>query len=775
MAVRASRRWATFTVAVATSMTLSSLTAAWATDKEERRQQLLKQLQAIQNELKALDEQPTPEPAPPPPSPTVTEEKPPELPPVQVTASPLQVTSPMAAPPVGSTVSTIERDDFEFTRGFSINELYEETPGIFSKQGNGPRDVGISIRGSGAKVGFGVRNIKVYEDWFPVTQSDGLSRTDITDPHAYEGVDIIRGPSSARYDNYALGGAVNYRLRKGRDINGLEVGNDFGSFGYHNHYLTLGGLRDAFEYTLFTSYVAADGFLRHSDFHSVTENILASYAINPTAALTFKFINNDTTTHVPSRLSLNQFRADPFSAGTVSVAVAGSANRTLTAEQVEQSREDRRTIVGARYDQKIFDSTTVSATGVFDLKDINQTFGTIVDNENPNFNGMLDIVNERPLWDMPARHYLGIFGNYMEQEAATFFNLGNGHGTRGALQSGTRGHFRNLGGRIREELTFLPGWTLVLGLGGEHSEVTGELRSRIAAETFRYIRFSRTFGNVAPEAALVYSPSADFMARLRVSTGYGIPGFGNLTTTANGLPGNNTTLKAQKNLGVELGFDARRLFGVLDLGVTGYYEFFKDEFNTVSPGAGLSAFTTNAPASEHRGMELFATLRPFAQLAGWEAWQGLYLRSAYTFNDHYYTDFKELVGGVRFDRDGKEIPGVERSFLNAKLGYESPWRLGGWLEVNYVDDYFINNSNTLRAPGYHVLNANLHYDRALKGPFLRGFEVFFDVRNLLDDTYIESAIPVSDDLVQTRASLDGKQAFFTGSPRAFYGGVRLKF
>jgi iron complex outermembrane receptor protein len=752
---------------VASLLVSSLVTSAFAQDKDARREELLRQLEKIQAELKALDATTpaTPPPAPEPPR-TVQEEQPPTLAPVQVVGSAL------LAPTPDQASSTVERDDIKWTRGFSINELVEETPGIFAKQSNGPRDLSISIRGSNAKVGFGIRNIKVYEDGFPVTQSDGLSRSDITDPHAYEGVDIIRGPSSARYDNYALDGVINFRLRKGRDIDGVEVGNDFGSFGYHNHYVALGGLRGGFEYSLFGSYVAADGFLRHSDFHSATENMLLSYAIDPTRSLTFKFINNDTTTNVPSRLSLNQFRADPRSAGTVSVAVAGAASRTVTAEQAAQAREDRRTIVGARYDQQLFGNTTASLTGTFDLKDINQTFGTIGDNENPNFNAMLDVTNTLPLGGLTARHYVGLFANYMEQEASTFFNLADGVGTRGSLQSGTRGHIRNLGGRLREELTLAPGWTVVAGLGGEYSEVIAQLRTRSAADRYAIIEVDRSFGNVAPEAALVYAPTSDVTAHVRVGTGYGIPGFGNLTTTASGLPGNNSTLKAQTNVGVELGVDARKLFGMLDLGVTTYYEWWQNEFNTVSPAAGLSAFTTNAPASEHRGVEVFAMLRPLLDVAGLE---GLYLRAAYTFQDQFYTSFNELISGVRFNRSGKEIPGVERSFLNGKLGYESPWSVGGWLEVNYLDDYFVNNSNTLTAPGYHVLNANLHYGRKLDGPFLRGFEAFFEVRNLLDTTYVESAVPVADDLVPTQAGNNAKQAFFTGASRSVFGGVRFRF
>jgi outer membrane receptor protein involved in Fe transport len=59
---------------------------------------------------------------------------------------------------------------------------------------------------------------------FPVTQPDGNSRTDSTDPHADSGIDVVRGPSSAMYGNYATGGAINFMTRPGHDIQGVEFG-----------------------------------------------------------------------------------------------------------------------------------------------------------------------------------------------------------------------------------------------------------------------------------------------------------------------------------------------------------------------------------------------------------------------------------------------------------------------------------------------------------------------------------------------------------------------
>ena len=96
---------------------------------------------------------------------------------------------------------------------FSVSDLVKDSPGVSVKQGNGPRDIGLSIRGSNARNGFGVRDIQVFEDGFPVTQPDGLSRTDLTDPHAYAGVDVFRGPSSVLFGNYATGGAINFFAR----------------------------------------------------------------------------------------------------------------------------------------------------------------------------------------------------------------------------------------------------------------------------------------------------------------------------------------------------------------------------------------------------------------------------------------------------------------------------------------------------------------------------------------------------------------------------------
>ena len=111
----------------------------------------------------------------------------------------------------------------------------ESLPGVVLRQANGPRDFSMMIRGQGAKTTFAIRDIKIYEDGFQQTQSDGLSRLDMQDPWFMRSVEVTRGASSSSYDNYALGGMVQFRTRRGSDINGVETFLSGGSYGYHKY------------------------------------------------------------------------------------------------------------------------------------------------------------------------------------------------------------------------------------------------------------------------------------------------------------------------------------------------------------------------------------------------------------------------------------------------------------------------------------------------------------------------------------------------------------
>ena len=710
--------------------------------------------------------------------------------------------------PAGQTETTVARSQFDNRPSFSAGDILRESPGISLKQGNGPRDVGISIRGSNARNGFGIRNLVIFEDGFPVTQPDGLSRSDLIDPHAYGAVDVIRGPSSALYGNYATGGALNFRTRPGGSIDGVEYGVDGGSFGYVNNYLAAGKKIRDFEASLFASDVRGDGFIQNSWYNTQTVNLLATLKATPDDRFTVKFINNELSTRLPVRLTLNQFSQNPFQAGcdvaggtgcgSVSLFNNGfnGSKSSVTAVQAGLGRNDRRTIVGGRWEHDFDKTTTWRNQFVFDDRNISQpTSGTSAIGDFPSYNYMSDVTKRGEIFGMESTGYFGGFYNTLTASSDTRNVMPGGNATLGLLASNQYSETTNYGVRAREELRVNASLTAIAGIGWESTELKGintvykyntvnVPTATIAPLTTADLRFQ----NTAPELALIYRLSDAWQVHGRVATGYGTPQVGNLFVLPNGDFGNNTGLKTQTNLGYDLGADWTPNNAV-KVSATAFYEFFNNELvsqATARSDGATPANTTymfNAPKSEHRGVEL---------AADWRFYPGWQVTAAYTYLDEIYTDYTEnLASGARtfsFNRVGNKIPGVSPNELTARLGYDQmngPLKgLGGFVEVQWKDAFYMDNANLLKAPGYELVNLNVHYTTDLVSDTFKSLNLFVEVRNLFDRTYVASANNLTNTVtaagVQNPASvLAGATAatgtIYAGSPRAFIAGMKIAF
>ncbi|HEY6085147.1 MAG TPA: TonB-dependent receptor [Nitrospira sp.] len=735
-----------------------------------REQELRKQLRDILHELEELQhkkESTTPEIERPP---IVRETTPAELetttetiPVFELTDTSIVSTRFQRRPEGISLSSTVPAEtDSQPTR--TMQESLQSLPGIALRQANGPRDFSIMIRGQGAKTAFAVRDIKVYEDGFIQTQSDGLSRLDMQDPWFMRSTEVTRGASSSLYDNYALGGMVQFRTRRGSDINGFETFLSGGSFGYFKQAFAIGQHTDRLDLAMFASNVAEDGFIRNSNYNTQTLNFNFRFKVDDKQNFYFKAISNWLDTRVPTRLTQAQFIADERQAGgSQTTCVSGTYNAgCANAIALNQGRVDRRTIVGGMYERQLDASTLFTVEADYDVKDINQYFSQITDNVNPNFKTYTDLRHDGRLGDMPLKSYVGFFANNMEQEGQTFQNLATGFGTRGTLLQNNRGRINNIGGRIREELEFVPKWVFAAGLGFEQSQLTidtinydnnGAVASRPSAP--------RDFTNWAPEASLTWKPTEDYRYWVRSSTGYGIPTFANLTRDpVTGLPGSNFNLKPQKNWNNEIGTESK-LTKDLMVQLVGFWTFFKNEIITETISGGNTA-SINADSSQYRGIEASYDWRPLS---------GLRLSGAYTHIQAKYINFSDVTATGALSRDGKAVPNVPTDILNLKVEYDHhPTGWGGWLEGNYFNSYFLNNNNTFGIPSYFIGTANIHKTVEVKNSWFRFAKFYLQLDNIADKKYAASGQVITG---ETTAQAAGQQAFFAGYGRAIYGGVTL--
>src|SRR5690606_17328618 len=128
----------------------------------------------------------------------------------------------------------------------NLSETAARVPGVVVNNRNNPaQDLGIQIRGFGARSAFGVRGVRLYQDGIPLSMPDGQGQTGTFNLDTAQRVEYLRGPFSALYGN-SSGGVVQIFTEDGPADPTLSGGVTFGSYGTHRETVTYGGDFDNF-------------------------------------------------------------------------------------------------------------------------------------------------------------------------------------------------------------------------------------------------------------------------------------------------------------------------------------------------------------------------------------------------------------------------------------------------------------------------------------------------------------------------------------------------
>lgn len=727
--------------------------------------------------------------------------------------SPARLKQPIYHDPPGQTTTTVHQKFLKTTPMFTVQEMLQYSPGVSFNQGGFPREFTISIRGSGNRLNTGVRNIQMFEDGFPLVTADGNGRTEILDPHAYSAIDVYRGPSSAMFGNHAYGGAINFRTYSGAQIDGADTGSEAGSFGYVNNYVRVGKKVGDFDVALFASDARGDGFLFHNAYSNQTANLLAKWTPAPSDRFILKYLFNNAFSEMNLTTPLTTYYLNPFQYGC-GVAIAnnpycfstiaprngvtgGGPALQQSFAQMGSHAHLLRHITGLRWEHDFDNDTTLRTQVTYNyLDNVNGTavpprlgaFGIpTLRGPSVGLNVMTDITSFAPLFGYPARHYLGFVYENTKSTFQTFTQVANvwNYGMAGGAAGKADSYHSNISLRAREEVALSKDLTAVVGFSSNWNRVWGvntvynyrqpTLLMNLPSET----AVDNDYWNTAPEVSLTYRFAPDWQLRTRYAAGYGTPTFSMLTQTPNGV-GANPSLKAQTNMGVDVGVDWTP-GPDLTVSLTGYHEWFRNEILTLFAGfPALTVYSINLPSSIHRGIELSTDWRPY------EGWQFI---TAYSHNQQFITNFIEQLpaGGsvtaVR-DRSGKWIPNVAPHTLTARAAYDVPHGefkgVGAFVEYVFKSSYNIDPANLLRLPGYGLVNFNIHYNRDIADFYFRNVEVYVSLNNAFDRKFVAGAGVAQNTVIgalETPGLLlaNSVAAIKAGQPRAVIGGVKLKF
>lgn len=620
-------------------------------------------------------------------------------------------------------------------------------PGI-SAQSAGNEGVKVSVRGSGLNRAPGAHasGLSVSLDGLPLTGPGGTPY-ELLEPLWLSRVEVLRGANGFERGALALGGAVNYITRSGRDTPGLELHYEAGARGYQKRGISVGGVHDAVDYFLAYTDTEYDGYQQHAAGKGKGAVANLGWQLTPDLETRFFLRYRETDHETPGRLTRAQIRNDPRA--------ANPANLAIDARRPQPGS----TWIGNTTTYTIDEDASLQAGLVYHTypMDLNESL----------YRQQLDYANLNGTLDYRRRHAL--FGH----DSVTTIGLRVTHdldaNVRETLRFASNGYAAGTHTRDFEHY----GTDSVLHVGNDLA-LSDTLRLQTGLALIHTRRDVQVTWPATPEKLSErqwdYAPRLGFTWQQTPQTQW----FGNLSRSvepahpwsmiwgsnqyfAAGNGASTGRQRAPVNLDnqtattLELGVRGDSALGRWEL--TGYYARLNHELLTVEvqPVPNLFIAESNASPTVHRGIE-----------AGLDSalWQGvggrLSLRQAYTFSDFRYRD------DARFGSN--RLPGLPRHYYQAELRYDHLAGFYAGLNTEYASKMFVDYANSMAADSHVIFGTRIGYD----APGGR-WQAWAELRNLSDRHYAATVTPGYDD-----AGKDVARST-PGDGRGVYAGVRWRF
>ena len=653
------------------------------------------------------------------------------LAPVTVTAT--RTTTPVYQVPLAVTV--IGQQQLQNKRGYSLDEAIASVPGVFAQSRYGASDIRLSIRGFGAR-GAGDRSnagtsrgIRVLIDGIPETEPDGRTSFDLVDLAAASGIEVVRSNASALWGN-AGGGVVAIRTVPEFDQPFGKATQMAGSYGFMRTALQGGTLLGPASLAITFTNTMQDGYRAHSDSRRALVNAsLTSPLGSSTDVGIFVAAANDLF-HIPGPLTMERALQDPR-----------SANATYATR--DERRYNRLARVGLSLSHDLSGESSISGMLFVNPKVLERSErGTYRDFNRHHFGGNLVYRAAHSLGNGMSGEAVAGADGAMQDGTVLFYSL-TPQGTRGTeLRDNKAEGALNTGVFAQERIRFTQ--RLDLDVGARWDRIRYDYRNFIDPALDAVRDFSRVTPRVGVNVRL--SPTHSLYA----SVGGGVEApAGNETDPASTFGQDTVTainplLEPIHSTTYEVGTKQLTILSGGPLTAITYEIALYDTrvTNEIVPYRG-GRFYFTAGRANRMGAELGATLTGSSDLE---------ITGSATFSRNRYLRY--TVDSVHYGRPGRsadysgnDIAGVPSSYYSLAASRTISRRVPVALRamLRGVGDYFIDDANAVKVPGYRVLNATLSTARDIPvGAF--AMRAFVTAENVLNRRYIGSAF-VNPDVV----------------------------
>ena len=599
----------------------------------------------------------------------------------------------------------------------SLQDYLTTVPGLYAQNTqNFAQDLRLSIRGFGARSGFGIRGIQLIVDGIPETTPDGQGQLDNLPLGLIQSLTVLRGPASSFYGN-ASGGVIQINTLEDFEDNFIRLRLQGGTYSSRNFAATVGLKKNKTKAVFYQNHSESKGYRNHSQYKQRVFNARVWHDLSGSSQIRWQF----NYTHSPYAYD------------------AGGINLDMVEENRKQARSQNESF-------QTYETVNHLKTGL----QWEKQFSNKLRWESYAFYAHRDFVGRLPFGfggfvDL-KRDYYG-FGTALEFQPQNHHRMQLRFSM--ADQKDHRQRFQNLNGSPgdntldQDELFFNTAFSFLDEIKWSFGLLRLGLRYDLQSLGTQRESDEVKLNSFNPSIGFTYTKWGDHVMFVSYSSSFETPTLNELSANPSGNVGFNIDLSPSEAHNFEWGWRYTTPENTLEATI-----YAINTQNEILPYE-LSAFPDrdfyrNAGATTRRGIELFWE----HQKGPWE-WVVSYNYASLKFDDYVLVD-KDL--------SGNQLPGVPKQQFTASLQYNFFEGWGTILQTQYSGNLYADDANQTQVEDYFLANFRLwkSHDH---------LSFFAGINNLLDTAYFDNI----------RINAFGKRYFEPAPMRNFYLGMSINF
>ena len=643
----------------------------------------------------------------------------------------------------------VSSTQLELGKSATTEEIFALVPGVYAKS-PGNEGTKVSIRGSGINRGPGAHasGVHVLLDGIPFTGPGGTPY-ELLEPLWLDRAEIFKGANGFDQAALALGGAVNYVTKTGKEVKPLQLRYELGSRGFQKYALSSAQNIDDLDYYISINSSSYDGYQQHSQGESrgIAANI--GYQIDPQLETRFYFRYRETEHQTPGRLTKAQIKNDPRA--------ANAYNLQYDAKRIQPGSTWLANKTTFNFDH----GGTLQASLAYHHYPIDiQESPYRTDVEYSDVTAQLSYLQPYHLFGLNSRAKASIRSTTHRPDSGVTESLRfntNGYAVGTITRQYTyRGSDNVI--QLSNESEIHPNLWLTTGVATIYTQRGSEVYYPATHE-----KLSESSWDVAPRLGVLYQIHPTLQVYSNFSKTVEPPHPWSLIWSSNqyfpqgsgpavGRQRAPIHLNHQKAQTFELGGRGETTIGIWDLNY--YYSKVKNELLSVeiSPMPNPVIAESNASDTIHQGIEAGLSSKFFSH----DRLGDLSLRQAYTYNDFRYKN--DPVFGKN------QLPGLPKHVYQAQLRMDFCNGLFTSLNTEYASQIPVDYANSFYTDAYNTWGMSIGYQ-----PASQKWNTWIDFKNIANQHYAATVTPGYNDKGLDVARSTPGESFST------YAGIAFNF